>query len=375
MSTPSKAASDAILNATLTEPGTGNWTMDLEVKTDDELSGVIPLLISGSAFLGSVVRGAVDGGKWSGRIEGGLGGVQKEIPSRSYTGATVAMILASIASDSGELISGEILPTVAATALPAWVRPAGKASRAIADLAMNLGLNWRIDRSGKIWIGDETYQPVIGLEYTQLSQGANDSVSIAPRDPLVSPGDLFLARQVSDVTTTLTPDSLEQKIVFRTDAKAGISAIITRLFDRMIGRRIDLSASYPARVILQRGDGTLDVLVDHPRFAGEGIKSVKIRLGIPGAKCTVNPGARVRIHFDEQDQSKPFAALWDTNANDVSLIEIGPSPEFVALAGLVESAIDAAISGHSHSAFGAPGAPVSPYVGASGTACSTLKVK
>jgi hypothetical protein len=394
MTTASLANGKKLLRARIMEPATGNWTADVDIESEDPIEGEVFSLVSTVPFAGAVVRGSVDGGKWSGRIEGGRGNMHKSIRARAYTRATVGMVLADIAIDAKEKLSHTIAPGVLSRPLASWTRVEGTTQRAVADLAEKLEVNWRITRTGEIWIGQELYQPVIGLEYKQLSQGANDSAIIAPQSPGVSPGNLFNTRQVGDVITSLTADALEQTIMFHTDEKTGLAKVLERIVQRMIGRRVDFSGSYPARVVLQRGDDTLDVIMDHPRFRGDGLKNVPIRLGIPGARCEVKSGARVRIQYDEQDQSKPFASLWDTNPIDVTVIEVGAGTSFVTRDDLLRTYLEADKTwkdGHTHavpagtdgaggitsvpSSTPAVGTPPTPSPTITPTASTTLKVQ
>jgi hypothetical protein len=316
-------------NAWLTEPSTGNWTIDVEITLSEDLVGTVAIELAGSELRGTVVHGAQEGERWRGRIEGGGGGLRKPLQSRHYTAATVSMILGDVAADSGETLSGEISPGVLSRAVANWTRPIGSTSRAVADLAEFLELNWRVQRDGTIWVGSERYEP-IELEHITLSREAAGAVVIAPAEsPAVVPGSLFDRSRVADVLTELTPSSLRQTIWLKQDDRSRIVAVFRRLFDRFVGKRLDCSGSYPARVVSQAGDDSLEVLIDDERLRGDGLRSVPIRLGIPGARCEVAKGARVRVHFDEQDPSKPFAALWDTNLADVTVIEIGGSDKVV----------------------------------------------
>ncbi len=120
------------------------------------------------------------------------------------------------------------------------------------------------------------------------------------------------------------------------------------IVENLVGRRLDYTQLYPAVVIAQNADGTLQLLADSPTIRGTGHNNVRIRHGLPGVSVTVSQGARVRIGFENGDPSQPYAALWDTDAAsvtinlttsvDISLVAPtvnlgGASPdEFVALA-------------------------------------------
>src|SRR5690606_37415196 len=141
---------------------------------------------------------------------------------------------------------------------------------------------------------------------------------------------------MAHVVTLRRPSRLEQTAYFRgTDEAGRVMRVFERLIDRLVGRRLDYSGTYPARVVGQAADGTLELLPDDPRLRGDGLKRVPIRLGLPGTRCEVAAGARVRVGFDNQDPSLPWAGLWDTNPADVTVIEVGTGTGFVARAEMV----------------------------------------
>lgn len=383
-----------MLACALTERARGNWTADIEVATEETVSGAVALVLQGVALSGHTVRGGLDGGVWRGRIEGGNGTMRKHLASRYYVAAVVRTVLSDIVSDSSEALSLEIAPSIMSASLARWARPSGPVERAVDDLATKLGVGWRVLRDGSVWLGAERFEQP-DIEYTEISRSRLDTVTIAPQVPLVGPGNLFDGRKVGDVSTRLSKSSLEQTIAFADDSEKGrLQAIVERLFDKFIGRRVDFSGSYPAKVVSQSADGSLEVLIDDARLRGDGLKSVPIRLGVPGTRCTVAAGARVRIHFDNQDQALPFAALWDTNPADVTLIEVGSgtgylsraekvatefgkvSQDLATLKGAIASAlttIDAVTLTASAGTFSSTTAAVpSSY---SSTACTTLKAK
>lgn len=105
------------------------------------------------------------------------------------------------------------------------------------------------------------------------------------------------------------------------------------LVENLVGRRIDYAQLYPARVVSQKPNGTLEVLPDSLKIRGGGMNNVPIRHGLPGVSVGVSQGARVRIGFENGDPTAPYASLWDTDANMVE-INLGDSTltDFVALA-------------------------------------------
>lgn len=319
-----------VLNLELREGKKGNWSCDLEVDSTTDLDRAVTIDFGNeeARFSGTVYRGGVEAGRWRGRVFGGRGGLQEALDSRYYGSTDVVTVLRDLASDTGETLDENIPASLKRHALGRWVRPEGDGRKALGDLATLLDVTWRVTREGTLWLGTDRYEPVEPetFRHQTLSQDplAGSLVS-APDYPGVRPGVSFLGRKVANTVTTLRGGELRQ-VVFFEDEGGGEDrtvSVLRRLIEAVVGRRIDYSQSYPARVIRQTSDGLLEVIPDSPRIRGAGLTRLPIRLGLPGTRVEVAKGARVRVHFDEGDPSKPFAALWDTNPADVSLIEIG----------------------------------------------------
>ncbi len=145
----------------------------------------------------------------------------------------------------------------------------------------------------------------------------------------------------------------------------------------LVGKRLDYSALYPAKVVRQSGN-LLEVIPEDDRIKGNGMASVPIRHGLPGVTVEVSQGARVRIGFENQDPKKPFAALFDTDAAFVTVC-IGSNAEFVALANLVKSELDNIqtkydLHTHLSAAPTMPTSPPTPLIASVGSVAAT-KVK
>jgi hypothetical protein len=84
--------------------------------------------------------------------------------------------------------------------------------------------------------------------------------------------------------------------------------IVARLLSSVTSR-LDYLALYPARVVAQNADGTLELKVDDARVGG--LSKVAIRYGIPGVKAEVAANSRVLLGFEGGDPQRPVATLWE----------------------------------------------------------------
>ncbi len=112
------------------------------------------------------------------------------------------------------------------------------------------------------------------------------------------------------------------------------------IVENLVGRRLDYTQLYPAVVVKQNSDGTLQLLADSPTVRGTGHNNVRIRHGLPGVSVEVSAGARVRLGFENGQPSQPYASLWDTDASFVTInLGLAANTEYVALANKVDAAL------------------------------------
>lgn len=77
--------------------------------------------------------------------------------------------------------------------------------------------------------------------------------------------------------------------------------------------RVDYFALYPAKVISQNGDGSLELRPDSTKLPQD-LSKVPIRLGLPGVEVKVAAGARVLLGFENGNPNSPVATLWEKHS-------------------------------------------------------------
>jgi hypothetical protein len=113
---------------------------------------------------------------------------------------------------------------------------------------------------------------------------------------------------------------LRQEILFESaNGGSRVSEDLAAFVDQRTASKIDYSRLYPAKVIRQSGDGTLEVLPDSPAIRGNGLTGIPIRHGIPGVRVTVPPGGKVLLFFEAGDPKLPGAMLWPDNSSVLSV--------------------------------------------------------
>lgn len=206
-----------VLSALINEPRIGVWHADVAVDSDEALSGQVTLEFGTAVeFVGTVLRGGVEAGRSLARIVGGAGGLGKEIPAKFYRGISFGAVLADVAALTGETLDGTSADAVINRVTQLWQVTKAPASHAIESIVDEVGADWRIFRSGTLWLGTDSFPAVADADSVEIeSMPEHGQTVIAPGDaPIVAPGVTFEGRRVSYVTTRLDANSLRQAIVF-----------------------------------------------------------------------------------------------------------------------------------------------------------------
>ena len=98
----------------------------------------------------------------------------------------------------------------------------------------------------------------------------------------------------------------------RTERLKNVLRVLTR------EPRIDYLALYPATVLIDHGDMTLDLQPDDERLPY--LVRVPLRVFLPGTYVKVKPGSRALVGFEGADPARPVAHLWE--AGSTLVVEI-----------------------------------------------------
>lgn len=304
-------------------PVAGAWTAHL-ILADTELvpSGLVTLTWLGTPLTGFVLQSGISEGRVSCLVTGGRGGLWRVLPPKMYDySLAVRLPLTEILAAAGESLSPESSPAILSRTLPNWVRIEGECGAQLDALAAQVGASWSVSSDGSIWFGVETWPSVDGeyredSEYKLLSEDpVADLLTLEPFELVAWPGDRFRTRKVGTVHYSISPDEARVRVwMLREDAatgedplRVGLEALI-----RETMRFVDYHALYPGRVVTQRANGTLDVILDSPRIPP--LTSVPVRTFLPGAKLTIPAGSRVQISFAQGDPTSYQTSLFEAGS-------------------------------------------------------------
>lgn len=345
-------AGHTLLSLRMTIPRTGAWVADVVVDTDAAITGAVTLEIAGRTWRGTVTSGDVELGRWSGRVVGGAGGLQRSLAATAYADTDLRTVVGETLRDAGETLSaasGDLSAVVTR-----WARAAAPAAHAVGDVARSAGMSWRVARDGSVWIGADAWSAV--------DLGAVDVIERDPRHgrwvlagdgaALAEPGVSVTldgaAVHVGAVEHSLDGDALRTTVTAARDEVSTdrFTAAVAGIAERTI-RPLYLGR-WPARVVAQHDDGTLDVVPDDARIVVP--RGIAYRT-LPGVRLVVATGTRVAVVFEAGDPAKPVADLW----------ELGDVTRLVVASGTHPAAREGHATGNggvSASAVEVPGTPV-----------------
>ena len=203
-----------VISGTVYEPSVGVWHADLEVDAAENITGGVTLSLDGTTFKGTVKRGGIDGGRWSGLIVGGNLKLMTTLTGKSYVSCPLSIPLADIMTDSGEVLDAASEQLTAST-VPAWVRSRDTAGNALSTLATSAGLIWRMTRAGTVLLSAQSF-PAAEVSFTKIKNNtANAVLTVAPdTSTLVQPATTVDGLAISYVVTAISAESTRQHLYY-----------------------------------------------------------------------------------------------------------------------------------------------------------------
>lgn len=301
MTVATLASGQTVLRAVVPMPASRAWTADVVLEGTHALEGSTVLRLGTAHFVGTIRRCSSFAGRTGLRLVGGAGGLATEIPARAYSQTPLDLPLRHALEAAGERLSPLVSAALLARPLARWTRLAAPLARELDALALAAGpgVTWRVLDTGEVWMGEETW-PTRAMQGELLDEDLDvGRRRIAPSAPSLRPGDTWAGTRCGKVTHVWTPDGL------RTEAWAPLP-------DKP-STTDPYAHSYPARIVTQHGDGTVDLSPDSA--AVPSLTGVPLRLGVPGLRVELHANQRCRLHFDGGSPQRPYAALSDAEGN------------------------------------------------------------
>jgi hypothetical protein len=317
--TDSRGVEYAAKSGDLLLPLNGNWSAQINFGGIEALpAGQISLSWYDTTYNGYVIRGGIQNAQGTIAAAGGAGGLWKENPTKMYDYSLSAQLpLQEILSDCGEELSPTAEASKLSFTLPNWVRRKVTAGQQVADLVAQMDTYWTLANDGRIYIGDYIWSSANDERYTLQEHDPSLlytmfnalSTNIRPGQTItVYDIDYKIACVHYSLTETGTTASMwyldEQITTNQLDPlHAGLASFVRETMSQ-----VDYHALYPGKVVVQRSDGTLDVMLDSKKIPP--LTSVPLAYPWPGAKINVEADSRVLIAFRDGDPTQFMAQLY-----------------------------------------------------------------
>ncbi len=326
----SSAGEESVRAGELSLDVRGNWIAVLELAAAKsapagEVEIVVVRELGGpDTFRGFVRRGGLEEGTGVARVVvvGGKGELgARELPPRDHvagvSSVTAGLVARGIADAAGEVLAPGVEAALDELDLDRWTRARGTGVEAIEHLAHVLDLSWRVLADGSIWIGAETW-PAGDLAVERLDEVHDDgAIDARPDGAQLRPGTVIAGRRVRRVTYRITESALRAELLY------GVEGDVERAPDRGVYAETLLGS-----VVSQNADDTLEIEVFDERI--EGLSKVRLDVGLPGARVTVEAGTQVRIAFRGHDPRGAYAfGLAQDQAASAAVSLVGDSCGFL----------------------------------------------
>jgi hypothetical protein len=170
-------AGHPVLGGFITLPARGAWLAQLEVATQEGITGKVEVLFGDTTMVGTVVRSGEGAGRTRVTLTPGNGCVGT-VTARHMQGAAALDAARWIASSCGEGLD-ESCARFLSGRLDHWSIAQGTVHSAADDLAEALSLSWRMTLAGKLWVGTDTWVSVASLPELSGDGGVGYSVVAA----------------------------------------------------------------------------------------------------------------------------------------------------------------------------------------------------
>lgn len=332
--TDSKNVIYPVITGDLLLPKFGNWSSHINFGgTEVVPSGKVVLHWYDTDWHGYVIRSGIQNAVGTAVLVGGNGGLWRDNPVKMYDFTVAASLpIKEILADCGESLSITSDIKKLNQSVPNWIRRSAEAGQQLSDLCYSIDCIWSVLPDGSVYIGNYDYPSIL-----------TDNVTLINHDPTLLYSDfnaLTTAIRPGQKITVLKTDykivaahyraekhranqlclwySDPQKTTSLDPLKSGMAQFVREIF-----WRADFYASYDAKVVLQRANGTLDVVFDSNRFPP--LSSVPVALPWPNAKINVSPNDRVIVKFREGDPTKFVAELYTSKKGGKPIARKGDS--------------------------------------------------
>lgn len=315
----------------------GTWIAHIEIGEDEAPTGAVTINVARddggdpATFHGTIIDPQP---AYEGRarlvIVGGAGGLLGASTFDDYHAAPTAVSLYDLVHEilaaAGERETEGLADELDGLSVDRWTRAVDETwGKALTRAVESQGLTWRVLDSGVVWVGAEAW-PEAELDGRELDLNTDMMrVDIGFDAATARPGTTIGGRRIRRVVLTTEGRGA---LYYGTSEREDFTRAL-----RAVQEPDPYSLIHCAEVVIQRGDGTLDLLILDGPFRGE-ILAAPFE---PGLECsqTIPPKARVRVAFAGGKPGGAFAFGRTFNgAADKPAARVGDTAEIGYLTGL-----------------------------------------
>lgn len=303
-----------VISARLQFPRVGVWHAQVDIDADaaDDFLGSFELDAGDfGLFVGTTKPKDVDhfAGRVRAKVTGGAGGFGTPCPPKFYRQMDAATVLKDALAVGGEKLAPD--STGIGSQFPFWTRHESSVGEAFEEAVAALDAVWRVLDDGTVWVGTETWPDAEVLDEAEiLEENPAERTAILSDAESIRPGTTYGGRHIGRVEIHIEPEQTRTQVWFQDQDSEGdpVRAALTKIV-RQMTRTIDFLAMYPAKVVSQNGDGTLELKPTSDRMPG--MSRIPIRYGVPGVRAKVKRDSYVALEFEQGSPSRPVATVWD----------------------------------------------------------------
>lgn len=313
-----RANDTLVLDAVFHFPISGVWHADLTIDADDAapFKGSFTVSDDDVSFECTPVPNGVDAfvGRVRAKVVGGKSGFAKQCEPKFYRAIPASTVLREALAVGGETLAST--STGIDLHLPFWTRPAASVGEAFEECVAWLDATWRVLDDGSVWVGTETWSEVtLPKDGVLLEENPVEKTAVFADAPAIRPGMSYEGRRIGRVELSVTPSETRSVVWFQESDP--VRTAFTKIV-RQMTRTMDFLAMYPATVVSQNGDGSLELKMKSDRMPS--MSRIPIRYGVPGVSAKIKSGSVVAVEFERGDPSSPVATVW--NRESVSELTI-----------------------------------------------------
>jgi len=318
----------SVIAAEVAMPRLGRWTATFDLDTPSMPTGPLSVKLGAQlALVGTVHRGDVFLDAVKLLAVGGSAGILRQVKPKSYRGIPLRIALQDALADVGETLASSSDADVTGYTLQAWARMAGPAGEELLNLVSQFSADavYRVLPDGSVWVGRDAWPEADIGEYDLIEDHPGMGRAIlGVEEPALLPGTTFRGRKVEFVNHSIRDGRVRTAVQYLPDTPPGAEPVsttdrndINAIVDRRTARARYMR-TFPARVVSQNGDLSLELQLDSPDMPG--LSGVPIRTAVPGLDLKVKPNARCHVAFENGNPQRPVVTNFERDS--VSTLEL-----------------------------------------------------